>query len=197
MRVAPKTIVLGLVPALLVVLAATVTTVVMRSSASSVKEALGRPVQPGGDYYLFIPLIELSERRPDGENWDSGESSAPDPYVEVFWQGHRVYQSSTKADTFVAKWSNSEVNIPDLALQRKASVEDTLAAARIHVQPGETIEIRVYDEDPLGTSDLAGALKIDSTELRVGEETRLLAESGVKRLVLRVVPLGETPELLK
>lgn len=150
------------------------------------------------DYYVLVPLIEVSELHPNDRAWDRIDSSAPDLYVEIYWKRQKVHQSTTKRNTLIAKWSNAELNLLDLALEKgRASVDDVIRAARINARSNEEIELRVYDYDPLGSSDLVGSKVFKTSELIEGDKTYLFKGPGITRVTLRVLNMNDAPDLLK
>jgi hypothetical protein len=159
------------------------------------------PLQPrvivGKDYYVTVSLLELSERDGAGNPWDSLTESGPDIFVQIYWKGNRIYQSTVKKDTFVAKWSNAELNLRDLALiGEKTSVDDAISAARINIKDGEAIEVRAYDADLLDNT-LAGVKTYRLTDLRLGDTLYEYSAPGIKRLVLRVNDMSQAVDPLR
>ncbi len=158
----------------------------------------GEKVIPGRDYYVFVSLVELSEKNGKGAPWDEYPPSAPDIKVEIYWKNQIVYSSTTKDDTFLAKWSNASVDIIDLAIGgRDASVDSAIQAARINIAKGDSIEIRVFDVDLLGASDLAGSKMITSTELVPGDQVFAFPSGPIRRIKLRVLSMDEAPDILQ
>ena len=163
---------------------------------SSTAAADAGAVQPGKDYYVTVALLEISERDAAGGSWDSLTESGPDIYVEIQWKGTRIYRSTVKKDTFVAKWSNAELNLRALALSGQgASMDDIIHAARMNVKPDEEIVIRAFDDDLLSGAE-AGSLTVKTTDLRVGDTTYELAGPGIKRLVIRVSDMSQAVDPL-
>lgn len=154
-------------------------------------------VEVGKDYYVTVALAEVSALAPGGKAWDAVDDSGPDIYFEIWWRGSRVFKSSTKENTFIAKWSNGEVNLGRLALSGgKASMDDLISGARINIQARDLIEIRVYDADLLGDT-LAGEKEFTTATLRIGDTTFEYAEGAVKRLVLRVTDMSQAVDPLR
>lgn len=154
-------------------------------------------VELGKDYYVSISLIEVSEKAPDGSSWDSTDSSAPDVYAEIYWRGNRLYQSTTKENTFLAKWSVAEVHLKDVLLKgAKTSVDDLIQAARLHIRSGETIQIKVFDSD-LFQDTLIGEVSFPLTDLLVGEQTFSYSGSGLLRLGVRVNDMSQAVDVLE
>lgn len=154
-------------------------------------------VAVGKDYYVTVSLVELSEKDPAGERWDAISESGPDIFVEIFWKGNRIYKSTTKNDTFVAKWSNAELNLRAMAFTgERASMDDVIRAARVNVKTGEELEIRVYDEDLLGNV-VAGTQRLVMSELHLGDTTYTNVSPSVKRLTLRVSDMAQSMDPLE
>ena len=168
---------------------------VIYDESSSVSDA---KTEVGNDYYVTLTLVELKEKKEDGSEWDSLNDSAPDIYFEIYWRGLRVHKSTVKDDSLIGKWSNAEVDIREMALKgESASVDGLIQAARINVQENEELEFRVYDYDPLGSSDLAGTFKINVTDLEIGDTTVEPSTNSIKRLVLRVIDMHNPPPMAK
>ncbi len=154
-------------------------------------------VQLRGDYYVTVALVELSENSPDGSPWDNISESGPDIYAEIFWKSNRIYRSTTKQDTFVAKWSNAELNLRSMALGGgNASMDDLIHAARLNIKPEEQIEVRVMDADVLGDTP-AGSKQFTTTELKLGDTTYEFPEPGIKRMVIRVSDMAQAVDPLR
>ncbi len=153
-----------------------------RQELSPPKVTLGR------DYYVTVSLVELSPS--DGDSlWDPVDESGPDIFVEAYWMGNRIYRSTTKEDTFVAKWSNAELSLRDLALKgSNTSMDDLIRAARVNIRKDETIEIKVLESDLL-TSSVAGTFTLTTSELFVGDHTYESPSGGVRRLTVRVLDM--------
>ena len=154
-------------------------------------------VEEGREYYLFIPSLEVAALKSSGKSWDSWPESAPDPYVEVYWRNQLAYRSSVKKDSFIAKWSNTEVKLAELLLSEKTSLEDTLAAARIKIEPEGELLIKILDRDPLGSDDLIGSFAVKLEKLKIGDQTISRPTEGIGKITLRLVRLSDTPDILK
>ena len=154
-------------------------------------------VKQGRDYYVAIVLLELEETNLEGASWDEYNGTAPDPFYEVYWRGTRVFKSPVREDSLLAKWSNLELDLADLALKGgKTSIDSLVKAARISVQSGEGLEFRIYDSD-LVTHELIGEENFSTTDLRVGDTTYDYQNSPIKRIILRVADLATTPDITK
>lgn len=153
-------------------------------------------VMDGGDYYVQPTLVQVAPRNDLNQEWDSLDNSGPDLYVEIYWQGQRVYTSSVKADSLLARWSNAEVDVRNLALTgKRASVDDVIPAARIQIKENDSISVRVYDRDVLGKDEEIGSLEIPSKFLRLGQHDYTKEGSLVRRLVLKTFSLHSVPDL--
>ena len=155
-----------------------------------------RKVEIGKDYYVTVSLIELAATNGD-DSWDSVDESGPDIYVEIFWKGNRIYRSTTKDDTFVAKWSNAEMSLRDLAISgSKTSMDDLIRAARLNVRAGETIEIKVFESDLIGAT-AAGEMSLPVTGLEIGDHTYEFQTGGLRRIILRVLDMQDAVDPLR
>lgn len=154
-------------------------------------ERRGMTVVPGEDYYVTVSLLEVTPHDKEGEPWDDLSSTGPDLFVEIWWQGTMVYRSRTKEDSLLARWSDTELSLRDMALGGKSASEDDLVAgARINVQPRSEVVIRVFDEDPFGTTEI-GELKLPVESLQIGEQTVTQQAAGIRRIIVKVVPMQE------
>ena len=150
----------------------------------------------GKDYYVTVSLVELYENDPTGARWDNVNESGPDVYVEVLWKGNRIYRSTTKDDTFVAKWSNAELNLRNMAISgSQMSMDDLIRAARINVREGDTVEFRIFDSDLLNNT-LAGELSLGAPELSLGDRTYEFQTGGVRRMTVRVSDMNQAVDPL-
>ncbi len=180
----------------LVAAALTTPAAVVRPAPASAEATPSNPVTVERDYYVSVSLVEASERDGAGERWDSWSDSGPDIFVEIIWKDNRIYRSTTKRDTFVARWSTSELRLGDIALSGgHTSVDDLIQAARVHIRGGETIVVRVFDSDMV-TNTLIGEKTFTLTDLREGETTYSFEGPGVVRLALQVRPLDQPVDLL-
>ncbi len=137
-------------------------------------------VKLGGDYYVLVKLVELRASQDSGERWDS-DGSAPDLSVTLGWRGADIFKSSVKENTFLAQWSTSEVDLRKIALSgQNTSIDDMIKGGRISIRAGESITLSVFDEDLLGIKELAGVVKLSTSELLLGEQTLNFKEGGGK-----------------
>ena len=178
------------VPALIALSAACLYLSILRHAPAQ----LPAQVELGKDYYVSAVLVELKERDAAGEPWDGYNETGPDIYYEIAWKGTRIFRSTSKDDTFVAKWSNAELNVARMALQGATSLETLVQAARINIKNNETIEVEVFDADAV-QDDLAGKKSFETTELKVGDTTYEFSDTGIKRLILRVSDMTQPPDV--
>jgi hypothetical protein len=144
----------------------------------------------GHDYYLHVKLIELAERRPNGKQWDSFDDSGPDIRFTLTWRQNVIWKSIEKSNTLIGSWDLMKVDLGQLITSGgQTDLEGLVNAPLVHCEPGETIELKVWDEDTVG-SDGAGTITIRLDGLRPGENTLLPAADksiGVKRVVLALI----------
>lgn len=136
-------------------------------------------------YYVLLAMIEVEPKDADDDAWDA-TGSGPDLYYEVHWQGQRIFESTTKEDTLVAKWSNSAIRVGDLF--EAVSIDDSIKAARITVRANAPIEIVVYDKD-VASDDEIGRWSVDPSTLRVTDQRVLKPAPGIVSAVIRVLAL--------
>jgi hypothetical protein len=155
----------------------------------------------GNDYYLHVKLIELAERAPGGSVWDRVDDSGPDVGFRLTWRGNVVWDGSVKPDTLIGSWDLMKIDLRQvIASGGKAELEGALNAPLVHYQPGEAVELTVWDDDPVGSDD-AGKLTLKLDDLGPGENT--LAPTGegagaVKRVVFALIDRRTpVPQLLE
>lgn len=181
-------------------------------------------VKPRHTYYIFPDLIELAEKNPAGNDWDIRDTG-PDITYAIYLNNREIFQAPSKGkDNTVAEWSGVS---QDLSLfNTSLSVEGIIKAAFISINPGDTLRIKVWDND-LDANDEAGEFSISTTALLTGQSewwrygnswqkgrdaNHPDATHGLKRLRLHVVdsaskaefitrqldlPLGKVNEMLK
>jgi len=138
-------------------------------------------------YYVLLTLIEVAPETESGDAWDMG-GGAPDIVYEIRWQGQRVFRSSKKSDTLVAKWSNTSIGVSDVV--DGVSIDSSIKAARITVRRGEDLEFIVYDND-IASPDEIGRWTIASTDLRQGDQTWRDPGGRVVSATCRVLPMDD------
>ena len=144
----------------------------------------------GNDYYLHIKLIELADRAPGGASWDRLDDSGPDVRFRLTWRQNVVWDGGVKPDTLIGSWDLMKIDLRQvIAAGGKAELEGALNAPLIHYQPGETVELTVWDDDAVGSDD-AGAITLRLDEFGPGETSLVPAGDGakaIKRVVLAFI----------
>ena len=158
----------------------------------------------GNDYYLHVKLIELAERAPGGAAWDRVDDSGPDIAFRLTWRGNVVWDGSVKPDTLIGSWDLMKIDLRQvIASGGKAELEGALNAPLVHYQPGETVELTVWDDDAVGSDD-AGTLTLKLDDLAPGEGTLspagadAAAGGAIKRVVFALIDRRTpVPQLLE
>ena len=145
---------------------------------------------PGNDYYLHVKIIELADRAPGGSAWDRLDDSGPDIRFRLTWRQNVVWDGGVKADTLIGSWDLMKIDLRQvLASGGKADLEGALNAPLIHYEPGETVELAVWDDDAVGSDD-AGTVSLKLDEFGPGETSIVPAGDGakaIKRIVLAFI----------
>jgi len=177
-----------------------------RSRAQNVAaaEAVAAANPPGlikdHDYYVHVKLIEVTERMAGNKPWDRAGGSGPDLRFSLKWRNNVIWKSMEKPDTLIGSWDLMKVDLRQMLLSGgPTDIEGLVNAPLVHYAPGETVELKVWDEDTVG-SDEVGSLILKLEDLRPGDNTLVPsggAAKALKRVVVTVVdrrtPL---PELL-
>ena len=147
-------------------------------------------VTQGKDYYVFIRTIEVYPHQPGGHEWDRGGGSAPDLWYQLVWQGKTVYESDTRDNGFVALWDPISVDVREALIgSGKLELAGTLnQGAIVNVAAGQSLEVIVYDADPLGR-ERAGSATMPIDALLEGDNTFTFdetQENAIKRIVMSV-----------
>lgn len=151
----------------------------------------------GRDYYVTATVIEVTEQNSAGESWDTYNSTGPDLQYEIYWRENRIFKSETKSDTFLGKWSNAELDVKKIAVNRGVTSLDSLQqGARVNVRTNEQIELRVYDSDAVDR-ELVGTQSFALPSLIIGDTTYQYKEPGIKRIVLRVRDMSLPPDVIR
>jgi len=178
-----------LYPALVALLGAGLGLLIAKSGTNG--SELTYRVELGKDYYVGVSLVELSETDSEGESWDSYNKSGPDIVVEIHWKGNRIYRSTKKEDSFIAHWSETELDLRNVALSGTGTSADSLIqAARLNIREGEDIEVKVFDAD-LVDDEFVGSKIFETADLVLGERSYNYEGPGIKRISLRVKELGQ------
>jgi hypothetical protein len=167
-----------------------------RTAVAPSTAAATQPAEPaphlivGHDYYLHVKLIELTERRPDGKAWDSVDGSGPDIKFSLTWRHNVIWKSPEKPDTLIGSWDLLNVDLRQmLVLGGKTDIEGLVNAPLVHCDKGETVELKVWDEDTVGSDD-AGTILLKLDDVKPGENTLtppLDKQHAVKRVVLALI----------
>ena len=138
-------------------------------------------------YYVLLAVVEVEAKAEAGGEsaWDP-RGGPPDLYYEVLWQDQVVFESSTKDDTLVARWSNAAIKVSDLV--EEVSLDGSIKAARITARPGDSLEFRIHDADTI-KDDLIGDWKTPVMSLQLGDQVWEAPGGRVVSVVCRVVPL--------
>jgi hypothetical protein len=167
----------------------------------------GKPLPPtparltrGDDYYLYVKLIELADKTPKGKSWDI-DGSGPDIKFRLTWRKNVIWDSVEKKDTLIGSWDLMKIDLRAvIASGGQAELEGALNAPLVHYEPGETVELLVWDNDSVGSDD-AGKIVLRLDELSPGEQT--IAPAGgdakaIKRVVLAMIDRKTpVPELIQ
>jgi hypothetical protein len=137
-------------------------------------------------YAVFLSQIEVEQRKASGRKWDA-RANGPDVRYEVHWRGSRIFKSSVRKDTLLARWDPDEVRIGDLV--DGLSPEGTMKAARITARPGEILEFRVVEDDAIANDEI-GRWQVAVDSLHVGDQIWTAPAPGVRQATCRVVRLG-------
>jgi hypothetical protein len=133
-------------------------------------------------YYVLLTLVEVEPGK-----WDT-DGSPPDLFYRVRWQGHDVFESATKKDTLLAKWSNAAVAVGDIV--NSVSIDDSIKAARITARAGDKVEFAVFDAD-IGFDDAIGSWTVAVDALDVGDQAWSRPGGKVIAAECRVLPIDD------
>jgi hypothetical protein len=138
-------------------------------------------------YVVFLSQIEVASGTADGGRWDVRDGG-PDVRYDIYWRGNRIFRSSVRDDTLVARWDQDELGIRDLI--QGMSPERALKAARITAQRGDMLEFRVLDAD-LMADDEIGRWEVPVESLRTGDQTWDAPAAGIRQARCRVLPVDQ------
>jgi len=165
-------------------------------------------VKPQHTYHVFPNLIELGAKNPEGKEWDI-DNSGPDITYTIHLDDREIFKAPSKGkDNTVNEWGGVS---QDLSLfNTSVSVEGIIKAALISINPGDTLKIKIWDND-IASNDEAGEFTIKTTELKTGQTewwrygdtwiedrdpSRPDASRGLKRLRLRVIDSDKKAEFI-
>lgn len=134
------------------------------------------------------PRVRWTSRSRVGTPSDSlrGNNTGPDLYYDVYWQGNRVFRSSTCRNALVGHWSEAELDLGEL-LQGVSNARNQKAAL---IRPGATVSIRVWDKDIID-DDPIGAWEYTVGSDASAAESLIYPSPAVKYAKVRVVELAK------
>src|SRR3954464_12318447 len=104
-------------------------------SQSSAASAPAARLAVGHDYYLHVKLIELTDRRPDGKAWDTGDSG-PDIRFTLTWRKNVIWKSTEKPDTLIGSWDLLKVDLKQIVTSGgQTDLEGLVNAALVRYDP--------------------------------------------------------------
>jgi hypothetical protein len=141
------------------------------------------------DHYLvFLSQIEVESGPTGGGKWDLTDGG-PDVRYDIYWRGTRIFRSSVRDDTLIARWDQEEIGLRDLV--SGVSPERSSKAARITARHGETLEFRVLDSDTF-VDDEIGRWEVAVDSLRTGEQVWNAPAPGIRQATCRVLRCDRT-----
>ncbi len=152
------------------------------------------------DYYVWIHLVEFKPKKPNDSNWDSGNSSAPDADVRLYWRGNRIFILPKREDQLIATWDLFRVDVMQLVQNGgKVDPESIINAPIVKIAKNDPITIEIWDDDA-AFSDLALKMDVPIDSLYVGRnDITPPSTSGLVRLrvdlIDRTTPLPKLIEL--
>ncbi|MGC4005116.1 MAG: hypothetical protein QM811_19180 [Pirellulales bacterium] len=156
--------------------------------------------QADHDYYVWVHLVEFKPKKPNGSNWDSGNNSAPDADVRLYWRGNRIFILPKREDQLIATWDLFRVDVMQLVNSGgKIDIEGAINAPIVRAGKNEPLTIEVWDSDLIG-DDLALKMDVPIDNLYVGRnDITPPPSSGLVRLrvdlIDRTTPLPKLIEL--
>ncbi len=141
-------------------------------SGADGKVAEGRP------YYIFVRELEIAPKKPNGKAWDRVADEAPDPYYEIHWRDNRIFRSPTQRDHLISQWSPLGVDTIKSIRDGRIAIHSVIKAASIRAVGGESIVLRVFDDDPVSQDEVA-SLTFAFRDLREGENTFDFQQSDI------------------
>lgn len=122
------------------------------------------------DYYVWVKLIELTPKMPNGSRWDM-DGSAPDVRFRLWWKGNLVQESTTRRDSLIATWELLSADLLEIVRSGGTiEVASVVSLPIVRVEPGMTLRI-VVDDNDVGNGEPAGELDIALDQLTEGENT--------------------------
>ena len=160
------------------------------ADAAAAEAAAAPPrLAEGHDYYLHVKLIELADHMPGDKQWDRFDDSGPDIRFSLTWRQNVVWKSIEKSNTLIGSWDLLKVDLRQVITGGQTDLEGMVNAPLVHYGRGESVDLKVWDEDTVGTDD-AGTISIKLDDLRPGENS--LVPSGdaaktLKRVVIAMI----------
>jgi hypothetical protein len=142
------------------------------------------------DYYIHVKLIEVTPRMPGDKPWDRADDSGPDLRFSLTWRRNVIWKSIEKPNTLIGSWDLMKVDLRQMMITGGGTdIEGLLNAPLVRYAPGETVALKVWDEDTVGSDD-AGSLMLNLDDLHPGDNT--LSPAGadakaLKRVVVTVI----------
>ena len=161
------------------------------------------PLRAGRDYYVWVKLIEVHAKNPDGGRWETRGSAAPDLFYDLYWNKTKVYTSPTRDDRLIAEWDLLRLDLKDALLSGQVDLASAVNAPIIHLDDkgGGTVRLEVFDQDNLTFNDPAGNLDLPVESLHEGVNTlhpNPDGEGGLARVIIDFVPRDTSlPDLLQ
>ena len=166
-------------------------------------------VKPQHTYYVFPELIELATTNPKGSEWDALDHSGPDITYSIHLNDREIFTAPSKGkNNTVNEWGGVSQNLS--LFNTSVSVEGIIKAALISINNGDTLTVKVWDDD-IAANDEAGEFTLKTAELKLGQTEwwrygdtwnegrdakRPDASRGLKRLRLHVVDTEKKAEFI-
>jgi hypothetical protein len=129
----------------------------------------------------------VEAQAPNGEQWDSMGGGAPDLKYSVTWRGNRVFESTVRHDSLLARWPLTAFDIGKTALYGgKTSLDETVQAARVSLAPEEEVTFAVIDSDPMMSDEIC-SFPVRMGQLNLGENVLTKPCHSIRKAVVRLV----------
>ena len=171
--------------------------------AAAAATAPARALVSGHDYYLHVKLIEVTDRMPGDKPWDRADGSGPDLRFSLTWHKNVIWNSPEKQNALIGSWDLMKVDLKQIITSGgQADLADLVNAPLVHYAPGETVALKVWDEDPVGSDDV-GKLTLKLDDLRIGDNSLSpdpTNAKALKRVIVTVIdrrtPIPELAEMI-
>ena len=135
---------------------------------------------------------------------DRADGSGPDLRFSLTWHKNVIWNSPEKQNALIGSWDLMKVDLKQIITSGgQADLADLVNAPLVHYTRGETVALKVWDEDPVGSDDV-GKVTLELNDLHVGDN--LLApqaadpKAALKRVIVTVIdrrtPIPELAELI-